>query len=110
MCLRVPLALVALLGFAPLAHARDNVAELRKAAKESIDLLRRNAPSDRMLQSFAPEAFENSITRLIVTFTDGSASDSPKQIRIYVADALKQISEAASEEGRSVLTGDWAAS
>jgi hypothetical protein len=27
-----------------------------------------------------------------------------------VADALKQISEAASEEGRSVLTGDWAAS
>lgn len=94
--LPVQLLAFALPGFAPPVHARDDIAEVRRAGRVFVDLLRRNAPPKTLLFSFAPEAFDNPVTRLIVGFTVGSASDSPGKIRSYVAEALKEISKAAA--------------
>lgn len=95
---RVP-AVVLLLCVAPLLGGSDDVIEVRNASRNFLRLLQQNAPPDRMFRLFAPGAFDNPVTRLVVVFTGGSATDPAPQIRRYVAEALRQVAEARSIEG-----------
>ena len=99
MCLCIELAGFTLLFLATSAHAGDEIADLRNAGQQFIELLRRNARTETLLLSFGPEAFDNPLARRIVDFTGGSSSDSPAKIRSYVAKALKEISKAATVKG-----------
>lgn len=99
MRLCIELAGFALLALATSAHAGDEIAELRNAGQQFIELLRRNAGTETLLLSFGHEAFDNPLTRRIVNFTGGSSFDSPAKIRSYVAEALKEISKAAAVKG-----------